>query len=121
MVKTDIFFHLKLFPRIAGVKSPILEATYAYLTEKDGLLTDIGTMLADILLDVVHDMLDENTISHKIYLMLPEDIKQIIDLIDLLVSSGAIDINQTVIDILAVNVDVPAILGEPAASMVLLF
>jgi len=97
-----------------GVKSPILEATYAYLIEKEGLLTDIGTMLTDILLDVVHDMLDENTISHQIYLMLPKEIQDIINLINTLVASGMIDINQTIIDTLAANLDVAGIIDNLA-------
>ena len=119
--KTQICFQLKIFPRISGVKSPILEATYAYLIEKEGLLTDIGTMLTDILLDVVHDMLDENTISHQIYLMLPKEIQDIINLINTLVASGMIDINQTIIDTLAANLDVAGIIGKPAASMASMF
>ena len=98
-----------------------MEATYAYLIEKEGLLTDIGTMLTDILLDVVHDMLDENTISHQIFLMLPKEIQDIINLINTLVSSGMIDINQTIIDTLAANLDVAGIIGKPAASMASLF
>jgi len=65
-----------------GVKSPILEATYAYLTEADGLLADISDILADIILDIVHDMLTPNTVMNRIYNLLDATTQATIQLIN---------------------------------------
>jgi len=65
-----------------GVRSPILAATYAYLTEATGLLADISAILADILLDIVHDMVKEGTIMNQIYNMLPPATQSTIDTIN---------------------------------------
>ena len=120
--KNDLFcFSLKLFSQIAGVKSPILAATYAYLTEKGELITDIGAMLADILIDIVHDMLDDTKVLHNIYLMLPNATQAAIDGIGFMIDNGYINMNDTVRDLLWENLDVPAIIGKPGASMALLF
>ena len=113
-------FPLKIFSKIAGVKSPILAATYAYLTEKTGLLTDIGEMLADILQDVARDMLDETKILHQIFLLLPKSIQSIITLITLIP-----DLDTTVIDFIDLNyfneTQRKATIGKPDASIASLF
>ena len=108
--KTDIFY-LKIFSQISGVKSPILAATYEYLTNAaGGLLTDISAILADIILDIVHDMLNENTFLHKIYLMQNNDTKTAIQLID----QVGLDFVQAVLNqFLAQEVNVAEILGKP--------
>jgi len=102
-----------------GVKSPILAATYAYLTEKDGLMTDIGSMLADILQDIVRDVFDvdgnprEDTTLGQIFPLLPKTIQDLLNVLKFLIDSGT-DMNKFVTDLLATNLDVPAILDTLA-------
>ena len=111
-------FHKKIFSLIAGVKSPILQATYAYLTEVDGLLYDISSILADIILDIVHDMLDETKILHRIYLLLDEATKTAIQLANQLpIETLTLLLNGQ----LAGAVNVTAIIGKPAALMASMF
>ena len=111
-------FPLKIFSLIAGVKSPILQATYAYLTEVDGLLYDISSILADIILDIVHDMLDETKILHRIYLLLDEATKTAIQLANQLpIETLTLLLNGQ----LAGAVNVTAIIGKPAALMASMF
>ena len=113
-----LFYTLKIFSLIAGVKSPILQATYAYLTEVDGLLYDISSILADIILDIVHDMLDETKILHRIYLLLDEATKTAIQLANQLpIETLTLLLNGQ----LAGAVNVTAIIGKPAALMASMF
>ena len=113
---TDIFhLPLKIFSQTAGVKSPILEATYAYLTEADGLLADISDILADIILDIVHDMLTPNTVMNRIYNLLDATTQATIQLIN----TVGFDFVQALLNgLLVENVNVTQIIGELADSIV---
>ena len=110
MVKTIFIFYfsLKIFPIPAGVRSPILAATYAYLTEASGLLADISAILADILLDIVHDMLKEGTILNGIYNMLDPTIQSAIQVIN---ASGLDFVTALLNGLLVENVNVTAIIS----------
>ena len=92
-----------------------MAATYAYLTEADGLLFDLATILADILLDIVHDMLDETKMLHQLYLMLSDANKVIVDLINQL---GMGTLQPLINGLLAQEVNVTQIIGKPGASIV---
>ena len=92
-----------------------MAATYAYLTEADGLLFDVATILADILLDIVHDMLDETKVLHQLYLMLSEANKTIVGLINQL---GMTTVQPLINALLAEQVNVTQIIGKPGASIV---
>ena len=117
MVKTIFYvlFSLKIFPRTAGVRSPILAATYAYLTEATGLLADISAILADILLDIVHDMLKEGTVMNQIYNMLPPATQTTIQTINQLpLDFVTIFLNGVLVE----QVNVTAIISKPGVSIV---
>ena len=90
-----------------------MAATYAYLTEADGLLFDLATILADILLDIVHDMLDETKMLHQLYLMLSDANKLIVDIINQM----GMDTVQAAINGLLAQ-EVAQIIGKPGASIV---
>ena len=90
-----------------------MAATYVYLTEADGLLFDLATILADILLDIVHDMLDETKMLHQLYLMLSDANKLIVDIINQM----GMDTVQAAINGLLAQ-EVAQIIGKPGASIV---
>ena len=92
-----------------------MAATYAYLTEAEGLLFDIATILADILLDIVHDMLDETKLLHQLYNMLSPANQAIVDLINQL---GMATLQPLINGLLAQEVNVTQIIGKPGASIV---
>ena len=92
-----------------------MAATYAYLTEADGLLFDLATILADILLDIVHDMLDETKLLHQLYNMLSPANQAIVDLINQL---GMATLQPLINGLLAQEVNVTQIIGKPGASIV---
>ena len=92
-----------------------MAATYAYLTEADGLLFDLATILADILLDIVHDMLDETKMLHTLYMMLSDANKAIVGLIN---QMGMVTVQPLINALLAEQVNVTQIIGKPGASIV---
>ena len=92
-----------------------MAATYVYLTEADGLLFDVATILADILLDIVHDMLDPTKVLHQLYQSLSEANKAIVDLINQL---GMATVQPLINGLLAEQVNVTQIIGKPGASIV---
>ena len=92
-----------------------MAATYVYLTEANGLLFDLATILADILLDIVHDMLDPTKVLHQLYNMLSPANQAIVDLINQL---GMATVQPLINGLLAEQVNVTQIIGEPGASIV---
>ena len=92
-----------------------MAATYAYLTEAGGLLFDLATILADILLDIVHDMLDETKLLHQLYNMLSPANQAIVDLINQL---GMATLQPLINGLLAQEVNVTQIIGKLGTSIV---
>ena len=91
-----------------------MAATYVYLTEANGLLFDLATILADILLDIVHDMLDPTKVLHQLYNMLSPANQAIVDLINQL---GMATVQPLINGLLAEQVNVTQIIGKPGASI----
>ena len=80
-------------------------------------------MLADILQDVIRDMLDETKILHQIFLLLPKSIQDFISSIPGLIDLG-LDITELVINTIDANLDETQrkeIIGKPGASIASLF